>query len=76
MLLNEIELAKRQGWSFTSRQYEEQYCGISVPIFSKVNQNIAALNVSFVIGSDANRRAIEDILPLLKLGARKINESL
>jgi len=75
-LLKEIELTKRQGWSFTSRQYEEQYCGISVPIFSKDNQNIAALNVSFVIGSDANRRAIEDILPLLKLAARKINESL
>jgi IclR family pca regulon transcriptional regulator len=75
-LLKEIELTRRQGWSFTSRQYEEQYCGISVPIFSKDNQNIAALNVSFVIGSDANRRAVEDILPLLKLGARKINESL
>jgi IclR family pca regulon transcriptional regulator len=71
-----LEATRARGWAFTALQYEDAYGGISVPLEDRNGNTLAALNVSFIIDSDAERRAIEDILPRLKLAARKIRESL
>jgi IclR family pca regulon transcriptional regulator len=76
MLETQLQATRARGWSFTARQYEEGYGGISVPLEDGDGNTLAGLNVSFVMDSDAERRAIEDILPRLKLAARKIRESL
>ncbi|GAA4335319.1 IclR family transcriptional regulator [Pigmentiphaga soli] len=73
-LREQILAARRQGWSLTSRQYEENYCGIAVPLADGAGRAIAALNVSLVVDRDAGRRATEDILPRLRLAAKRIRQ--
>jgi IclR family pca regulon transcriptional regulator len=76
MLEAQLEATRARGWSFTARQYEEGYGGISVPLQDGDGNTLAGLNVSFIMDSNAERRATEDILPRLTLAARKIRESL
>ena len=71
-LAHRLEAVREQGWAFTNQQYEEGYCGVAVPLFDTDGAPIAALNVSFAAGQDAERRAEHDILPRLKLAARRI----
>ncbi|MDB5777373.1 MAG: pcaR [Herbaspirillum sp.] len=71
----QLEATRTSGWSMTARQYEEGYGGISVPLTDSDGNVLAGLNVSFIMDSDAGRRATEDILPRLKLAMRKIQES-
>ena len=71
-----VQTTRTQGWSLTARQYEPDHGGISVPLLDRTGRPMAALNVSFIVDSDAERRAAEDILPRLRLAARRIQEQL
>jgi IclR family pca regulon transcriptional regulator len=67
-----VRLAGRQGWSYVRRQYEDDFFGIAVPI-RLGGHVVAALHVGGVFDSDADRRAIADILPRLRVAALKIS---
>jgi IclR family pca regulon transcriptional regulator len=71
-----IEAARSQGWALTQQQYEADYGGISVPLQNAQGQVVAALNVSFIVDRDSELRAVNDILPRLKIAARRIQQSM
>jgi IclR family pca regulon transcriptional regulator len=71
-LARSVRLAGQQGWSYVHRQYEDDYFGIAVPI-RRDDHVVAALHVGGVLDGDAERRAVEDILPRLRVAAQKIS---
>jgi len=70
-----VELAQDQarGWSWVTEQYEEGMCGIALPILDQSGRAVAAVNVSLVHDASAKRRAIQDVLPRLRLAARRLS---
>jgi IclR family pca regulon transcriptional regulator len=71
-LARRVRLAGQQGWSYVRQQYEDNFFGIAVPI--KVGGRVvAALHVGGVFDSRAERRAIDDLLPRLRVAASKIS---
>ena len=71
-LARRVRLAGKQGWSFVRQQYEDNFFGIAVPIHLDGNV-VAALHVGGVLDDDADRRALKDILPRLRVAAQKIS---
>lgn len=71
-----IDKARKQGWAFTSSQHEENLGGLSVPLLDARGRVLAALNVNFIMDSDAESRAIGTMLPRLQLAARRITQSM
>lgn len=74
-LLEHLAAARQQAWALTARQYEQDYGGISVPLQDAAGRVVAGLNVSFIVDRDAELRAVNDILPRLKIAARRIQQS-
>lgn len=64
---------RSRGWSFVSEQYEEGMCGIAVPILDSNGRPVAALNVSLNAGPQAEEVATTQILPKLRLAARRLS---
>jgi IclR family pca regulon transcriptional regulator len=64
---------RESGWSFVSEQYEEGMCGIATPILDASGQPVAALNVSLNAGPQAFETATNNILPKLRLAARRLS---
>ena len=60
------------GWCFVSEQYEDGMCGIAVPVLNAQGMAIAAINVSMVVSGNVRQRAIDEVLPKLRLAARHI----
>ncbi|MDB5941984.1 MAG: pcaR [Ramlibacter sp.] len=71
-----IARARNQGWASSSCLYDEIIGGISVALKDRQGTTLAALNVSYVVDSDAERRSVADILPRLQLAARRIQEAM
>ena len=71
-LRDELEADRARGWSFVAEQYELGMCGIAMPVLDADQQPIAAINVSMMHDAQAKRRAESDILPRLRLAARRI----
>jgi IclR family pca regulon transcriptional regulator len=72
----QIEAVREQGWSFTSEQYEFGHCGIAVPLRDARGPAIGALNVSLVADRNAAARAKDDLLPRMRLAARRIGADM
>ena len=75
-LMTGLQAARAQGWALTQRQYEPDYGGISVPLQDGDGHVVAALNASFIVDRDSELRAVNDILPRLKIAARRIEQSM
>ncbi len=75
-LMAGLQAARHQGWALTQRQYEPDYGGISVPLQDGDGHVVAALNASFIVDRDSELRAVNDILPRLKIAARRIEQSM
>jgi IclR family pca regulon transcriptional regulator len=73
-LARRVRLAGQQGFSLVRRQYEDNFFGIAVPIRSG-DRVVAALHVGSVFDGSSDRRAVEDILPRLRVAALKISTS-
>lgn len=71
-LARRVRLAGQQGWSFVRQQYEENFFGIAVPI-KVLERTVAALHVGGVFDRSADRRAVDDLLPRLRVAALKIS---
>ena len=72
-LRDELEADHARGWSFVAEQYELGMCGIAMPVFDAAHRPVAAINVSMMHDADAQTRAEQDILPRLRLAARRIS---
>lgn len=64
---------RERGWSFVSEQYEEGMCGLATPILDASGATVAAINVSLNAGQHAQELAISNILPKLRLAARRLS---
>lgn len=71
-LRDELDADHARGWSFVAEQYELGMCGIAMPVFGADRVPVAAINVSMRHDADARARAEQDILPRLRLAARRI----
>jgi len=71
-LARRVRTAGQQGWSYVRQQYEDNFFGIAVPI-RQDGHIVAALHVGSLFDRDADRRAVEDILPRLRVAALKIS---
>lgn len=67
-----IRAAGDQGWAFAASQHEENLGGISVPLLDHRGRMTAALNVNFIMDTEAEAKAHGTMLPRLQLAARKI----
>jgi len=76
VLRADIDLVREQGWSFTSEQYEVGHCGIAVPLRGAKGPAVGALNVSLLADKSARDRAIDALLPRMRLAARRIGADL
>lgn len=66
---------RERGWSFVSEQYEEGMCGLALPILDASGATVAAINVSLNAGPHAQELAISNILPKLRLAARRLSSA-
>jgi IclR family pca regulon transcriptional regulator len=71
-----IVAVRSQGWAMVGSQHEDNLGGISVPLLDARGNAIAALNVNFIIDSEAQQRAVGVMLPRLRLAARRIQQSM
>lgn len=67
-----IRAAGDQGWAFAASQHEENLGGISVPLVDNRGRATAALNVNFIMDTEAEAKARGTMLPRLQLAARRI----
>lgn len=72
-LRREMRAAGTRGWSYVCRQYEDNFFGIAVPITGADGRIDAALHVGGIYDAKADRRAIEEILPKLRVAALKMS---
>jgi IclR family pca regulon transcriptional regulator len=71
-----LRLDRERGWSFIAEQYEEGMCGIAVPILDLGGAPIAAINISLNASPQAEAFAAVNILPKLRLAARRLSGQL
>lgn len=71
-LRDELEADRARGWSFVAEQYELGMCGIAMAVFDAAHRPVGAINVSLMHDTDARTRAEQDILPRLRLAARRV----
>jgi IclR family pca regulon transcriptional regulator len=74
-LRRQIRAAGTRGWSYVSRQYENNFFGVAVPIAESDGRIVAALHVGGVFDSRADRRAKNEILPRMRVAALRISGS-
>jgi IclR family pca regulon transcriptional regulator len=71
-LRRQIRAAKARGWSYVRQQFEDNFFGVAVPITQNDGRVVAALHVGGVLDRNADRRAMDQILPRLRVAALKI----
>jgi IclR family pca regulon transcriptional regulator len=74
-LRRQIREAGRRGWSHLRQQYETNFFGVAVPIVATDDRVVAGLHVGGVFDARADRRAIDEILPRMRVAAMKISGS-
>lgn len=72
-LRTELARDRDRGWSYVSEQYELGMCGIAVPVIDRDGRAVAAVNVSMIHDASAERRALEDVLPRLRMATRRLS---
>ena len=66
---------RARGWSFAAEQYEHGMCGIAVPVLDRDGRAVAAVNASLIHDADAERRAVADVLPRLRVAAGRLGQA-
>ena len=75
-LKRELEIIRKQGWTLVDQELEAGVRSISVPIFSKNNQVIYAMNIGVQSNRVSKEQLIEDFLPHLQETCSKISTAL
>jgi IclR family pca regulon transcriptional regulator len=69
----EIELVRKNGWSFSNGELMDGIAGISRPIVGANGKVIAGLNVSMILGSRSPEEALREMLPALTEASEAIS---
>lgn len=75
-LLNEITLAKKQGYAILDQELEEGLRSIAVPITGSNGRTMAAINISTNVATVSKEKLLREFLPILKTAAKNIQDSL
>jgi IclR family pca regulon transcriptional regulator len=75
-LSDEIELVRKQGWSFVGEELEIGACGVAVPIRDPNGNTIAAINLSTNLARHSAQAMVENFLPRLKKAREQIEQHL
>jgi IclR family transcriptional regulator, pca regulon regulatory protein len=75
-LSDEIELVRKQGWSFVGEELEIGACGVAVPIRDPNGNTIAAINLSTNLARHSAQDMVENFLPRLKKAREQIEQHL
>jgi len=67
-----VEDVRRQGYSYVEQELELGLCSVAVPVHNAEGRIATAINVSMPYHPDAEREAMHEILPQLKLTAAAI----
>ena len=63
--LEQIELARRMGYSYTQQQLDSGLRGVSVPVRDRKNRCLGAIGVTLQLGSSSRDDVVERLVPLL-----------
>lgn len=75
-ILNEVYLARKNGYSVVNQELEVGLCSVSVPILSKEGKALAAINISSQTQKMDKKRLKEELIPSLQAAAKKISTVL
>lgn len=75
-ILDEVLLARKNGYSIVNQELELGLCSVSVPILNKEGNALAAINISSQPQKMDKKRLKEELIPNLQAAARKISEVL
>ncbi len=75
-ILDEVLLARKQGYSVVNQELEIGLCSVSVPIINKQGKALAAINISSQPQKMDKKRLREELIPSLQAAAKKISEVL
>ena len=75
-ILDEVLLAREQGYSVVNQELEIGLCSVSVPILNKEGKAMAAINISSQPHKMDKKRLRDELIPSLQAAARKISEVL
>jgi len=75
-ILDEVFLARKQGYSVVNQEFEIGLCSVSVPILNKEGKTLAAINISSQPQKMDKKRLHDELIPNLQAAARKISDVL
>ncbi len=75
-ILNEVIMARKQGYSVVNEELEIGLSSVSVPIMNMQLKTLAAINISSQTHKMNKKRLKEELLPNLQAAARKISQVL
>ena len=75
-ILDEVMLARKQGYSVVNQELEIGLCSVSVPILNRAGKALAAINISSQTQKMDKKRLREELIPNLQAAAKKISEVL
>jgi len=75
-ILDDILMARKQGYSVVSQELEIGLCSVSVPILNKKGKTLAAINISSQSQKMDKKRLKEELIPNLQAAAKKISDVL
>jgi IclR family pca regulon transcriptional regulator len=75
-LSREIDIVRRQGWSFVGEELEIGACGIAVPIRDPNGGTVAAINLSTNLARHSPQDLVKNFLPRLLKAGEQIEQHL
>jgi len=75
-LLREISHVREQGFAYVEQELELGLCSLSVPVRDRNQRVIAALNIGMAFRTGARDRAIQELLPALRVTATQIENAM
>jgi len=75
-LRQNLEQARRQGWTVSEQQLEMNYRGIAVPLYDHNDNLVAAMSVTMPMNNESTEDAVKRVLPVLQDTARSMRQLL
>ena len=75
-LSREIDIVRKQGWSFVGEELEIGACGIAVPIRDSNGNTVAAINLSTNLARHSPQDLVKNFLPRLMKAGQQIEQHL
>lgn len=72
----ELARVRKQGYALVSRELEPGLCSIAVPVHAANGSVVAAMNVGMPFTEETPRRAVREVLPVLRKAQGAVEQAL